>query len=1458
MRKSGSGLVLFVLVTTALPTWAIEQFSPPSTTATVPSLTLRLLGDGFLPGETFRFEPPGGVPTSVPAMYINSQEVRLTIPGSLLTTAGTAFVQLFEADGTSDDPVPYTINPPPLIDLSILPQGALPDGTRGAPYAFQNRATGGTPPLRWSVTGSLPANLTITATTGLISGVPQASGTFNFKLILTDAADVSNTVDLRLIVNVPSGPLIITTTSPLPGAKRGVPYATNLLASGGSPPYSWSIISGALSGLTLAASTGVLSGTPAAGNVTFTARVTDSLSAVATRDYGLSVTLPSVSCEVSPRNSFLASHQPRNHLGALPLYPDHSIGVLVTAEQSLIAGATVTLAASQNAFGPAGSLPNASTSTASTGQSGLARFVINPQQTSSHDQTDFVASGTYVTVPFTCQGSVVTGMGATLGPLTTLVSGAATTALLRQVNDEVMAFYVNFKSEFGALRSADRALAARLDRVMETLLPSLQEGVKGAIPRPPNPRDVADMAWILQRVKKNATPAMLPSIQALRKMLDANFTTAGAQQRPAPAFSLASNRSPAAYGQLPVEFEANTGQSESQVRFLARTPAYGIYLGARQAYFVDPRTSSFEVAPFAIPMEFSGVNTKVQPEALLAGVSHYLRGPNPSQWQTNVQHYGRVRYSNAYPGVDVVFHSNQQSVEFDFEVAPQANPANIRLRFPGAQRLQLTASGALNVIQGDGAMQLHAPVVYQQIAGVRVEATGAFVVGRNNEISFRLGRYDHSQLLIIDPVVEYASYLGGSKGDVAAGIALDAQGNTYLTGGTLSADFPLAKTTAGSIASLVDAFVTKLDPSGKLIYSTYFGGSDNESGLGIAVDAQGNAYVTGLTRSPNFPRVNAPQAKCTTGLQGDATDAFVAKLDPTGSNLLYSTCVGGSGIEVGRGIAVAADGSAHITGFTTSNDFPVKNAYQNVISPPDKASQLDFLGTDAFVTKLNPAGNDFTYSTYLGGIGGDMGMAIGVDSGGDAWVTGVTYAADFPMRNALQAAKRGPSDAFLARLNPSGNTLLYSTFLGGSGDDMALGMAIDAASNIYLTGTTSSADYPLAGAVKTKLGDPQQLLGLDAFATKLTDLGTRIAYSTYLGGAGLDMGLAIAVATDGSAYVVGGTSSTDFPAVGLLPPAAQSGEDAFLAKLSPDGSAIRFSGTFGGTQDDSATAIAVDTAGNAFITGLSKSPDLLATYGATQPNSGGQTDSIVLRISSADGLPGMRIISAASYSGVAVSPGSIATAGGQGLTSATATAATPVTPLGGATLRVKDAAGVEREAKLYFVSPGQINFIVPEDAQTGLAEVTVLDAGIAKAKGTIRIANVAPGFFSANASGQGTAAALYTVVRGATQSTNLTYQCGATPGSCTGIPLGVSGFADSVYVSLYGTGIAKRTALSAVTATAAGINIPVQYAGPQTQYAGLDQLNLGPLPATLAGKGIVDVIVTVDGEVANTVTLTIQ
>ena len=643
---------------------------------------------------------------------------------------------------------------------------------------------------------------------------------------------------------------------------------------------------------------------------------------------------------------------------------------------------------------------------------------------------------------------------------------------------------------------------------------------------------------------------------------------------------------------LPVTFEPNVGQTEAPATFLAKGQGFTVFLHSTGATLRTRRS--------LIRMDLVQANAEAEAVACepLPGRVNYLLGADPSGWHTGIPTYGRVDFRNVYPGISLAYYSSQGRVEYDFVVSPRADPSSIRLRFEGTEQIRIGPDGGLFLPTADGDFIHQRPLVYQSTATGRKSIRARYVQKAGNEIGFELGDYDRSQTLIIDPLIVFSTYLGGRGYDTATGIAVDTTGNAYITGWTESTDLAGSGSTRLGSSGGVDAFVAKMNSSGSsLVYMTYIGGSGDDRAFGIAVDHSGSAVITGATHSGNFPTLN-PVRRTLSGPQ----DAFIAKLSSNGASLVFSTYWGGSGADAGNGIAIDTSGNIYITGATDSSDLPTLNAFQS-----NNAGIQD-----AFVTKFSAAGA-VQYSTYIGGLASDVGNAIAVDASGCAYITGGTYSTNFPTVSAVQGSNRGGQDAFVIKLNATGNALVYSTYLGGSGGslgapEMGTGIALDAGGAAYVTGDTSSLDFPAVNAYQSSLHG-----GSDAFVVKLTAAGTTLAYSTYLGGYGVDFATAVAVDDQGDCYVVGYTASHDFPTANSLQPSLAGTYNAFLVQLLPSGAAVAFGTYVGGKNSDAAYALALDASGSAYLVGSTSSIDF-PTYATVQTYIAGTLSAFVAKI----------------------------------------------------------------------------------------------------------------------------------------------------------------------------------------------------------------------------------------------------
>ncbi|MEW6493323.1 MAG: SBBP repeat-containing protein [Cyanobacteriota bacterium] len=679
--------------------------------------------------------------------------------------------------------------------------------------------------------------------------------------------------------------------------------------------------------------------------------------------------------------------------------------------------------------------------------------------------------------------------------------------------------------------------------------------------------------------------------------------------------------------QLPLSFIANVGQINSQdVDFQVRGAGHTIFFTPDEIILTASQQVDDETVNSVVRSQLVGANPDASIAALnpLPGVANFLLGNDPSQWYTNVPTYDGIVYQNVYQGIDRIFKGSEGELKSEFIVAPGADPGQIRMQFSGVESIQLRDDGALVLQTSLGELVEAAPYIYQDIDGQRYTVQGTYTLLGNNQVGFTLGAYNPAYTLVIDPVLEYTTYLGGNGDAVggfdeqAFGIAVDDTG-VYLTGSTPSANFPV---TAGVVqptlnplvANTTDVFVTKLNPTGDaVLFSTFIGGAGSDVAGDIAVDGAGNILLTGVTTSPStpanvtFPTINAVQA----AFGGGQTDGFALKLNAAGDTLLYSTYLGGAADDLAFKLAVDAAGNAYITGATRSNGVA---AFSTV-----GAFQANNNGdADAFLTQLSADGV-LLYGTYFGGSQFDSGNDIQVDNAGNVYITGdVDSAPNSPTPFAITAGALQPNfggvrDAYVVKLNIAAATpaaqLLYSSYFGGNGLDSGDAIGLDSAGNIYIAGDTESINLTTVNAAQPTFGGVR-----DTFVAKLNTAGSALVYSTYLGGSQSDSTDSIAIDSAGNAYVVGETlSAADYPTVNPLQAYGGGDRDAFAAMLNPNG--IVFYNTYlGGNGYDEAFYIAVDSEGNAYVTGQTSSTNL-ATPGAFQTTyGGGNRDAFLTKI----------------------------------------------------------------------------------------------------------------------------------------------------------------------------------------------------------------------------------------------------
>jgi hypothetical protein len=720
------------------------------------------------------------------------------------------------------------------------------------------------------------------------------------------------------------------------------------------------------------------------------------------------------------------------------------------------------------------------------------------------------------------------------------------------------------------------------------------------------------------------------------------------------------------YDRLPLVFEPNLGQTDPQVKFMTRGNGYSLFLTDGAAVLSLGHAKSGKESTgrpsSVIRMGLAGARTNpvLQGTQPLPGKSNYFIGHDPAKWHRSVPQFARVRCEQVYPGVDLVYYGKQGQLEYDFEVSPGADPKSIRLGFRGSKNVKLE-SGDLVLETADGSIRLQAPRVYQGDGATRKSIDGRFLLLAADSVGFEVGSYDRSKALVIDPVLSYSTYLGGTGSEIFPTIAVDSGFNIYVAGSTSSTNFPVAGTTPYQstlkTGATANVFVSKFDPTGAtLLFSTYLGGTGADSSVGIAVDAAGNSYVAGTTTSGDFP--TSTTAFQTTPL-GPGTHAFVSELDATGTNLKYSTYLSGSTTvagtpnDIAKGMTLDNKGFVYVIGITNSTNFPT--------APSAGTFQPTLQGATAFfISKVDPSTsgtNSLPFSTYFGGgipsTGSVAGGGIAVDnnaSGSNIYITGGTNFAftgtnattDFPIKNAYQACLNSvatvttcpaPSgtpamDAFIAKLNPgttTGPQLLYSTYVGGTGDDVGNGIALDASGNAYITGSTASSDFP-----KATIAQFQTTFGgvTDAFVAKInnpitgtgtTSTNVQLTYSTYLGGSSTDVGNAIVVDGIQGARVIGTTSSADLSSKVLhaIQGTIGGGMDAFVARLDTVSGGSTGTNQFltflGGSGDDVGTGIAIDSSTNTYVAGETSSGNF-PTASPFQASPAGVPDAFVAKL----------------------------------------------------------------------------------------------------------------------------------------------------------------------------------------------------------------------------------------------------
>lgn len=724
------------------------------------------------------------------------------------------------------------------------------------------------------------------------------------------------------------------------------------------------------------------------------------------------------------------------------------------------------------------------------------------------------------------------------------------------------------------------------------------------------------------------------------------FTLAGgtclAQQNSRQAGSLSTlpqnSRAVANYAS-PLIFEANQGQTDPQVKFICHASRYRAFLtasamvlslrateaGKVQSGMATPGAQLSEKITVQLQLVGAASNPMIIGEDPLPGRVNYFIGRDPSKWHTNILTYSRVRYKNVYPGIDLVYYGNHRQLEYDFEVSPGADLNNIQLQITGPGRSEVDANGNLVLDTTIGQLHFQTPSVYQELNGNRVPLSGAYVMSDTTHVRFRVASYDQSKPLVIDPVLVYSTYLGGSGDDEPSGIAVDNAGNVYVAGYTDSTDFPSAD--LGSLPSGdTHVFIAKLDAAGSnLVYADYLGGNSQDYGYALVLDANNDVYVTGSTASSDFPLVNPYQ-----GTYPGSFNAFLSKISADGSSLLYSTYLGGNGSDIPAAITIDSSGSVLVAGNTSSTNFPVAAAYQPTASP----NQGGNFGNYGFLSKFSPDGSYLAYSTYLGGSSNvayncsgtpcwsspfSAINGIAVDSEGNAYAGGVTNTYNFPTTtNAYQPTastqQTNPTVGFVSKFSSSG-TLDYSTYFYESSASLteADAIAVDSSGSAYITGIAfSDGTFPVTS---TSICDPTVSgFACDyAFVTKFDPTGSTLAYSTFLGLNNNAIPRALTLDAKNDAYVLASTSSNSFAIVNGIEPYS-GGNDLLLVEIDPAASTQIVATYLGGSENEYSAGIALDPNGNVYVAGSTDSTDLPVTQGASQALLAGSTNAFVMKI----------------------------------------------------------------------------------------------------------------------------------------------------------------------------------------------------------------------------------------------------
>jgi hypothetical protein len=679
------------------------------------------------------------------------------------------------------------------------------------------------------------------------------------------------------------------------------------------------------------------------------------------------------------------------------------------------------------------------------------------------------------------------------------------------------------------------------------------------------------------------------------------FAAANVIQASAATLTPPNARLSAIYGRIPLSFEANQGQVDETVKFVSHGHGYSLFLTPHEAVLgLTHRTSDSAVLRWHVVG--AKPDPRVSGESALETKSNYFRGNDPAKWRTGVANFAQVRYESILPGVDLVYHGNQRQIEYDFVVAPGTSPNDIGVAFDGARSMEIGPHGELVLHTKDGDLVQNAPVIYQDVDGTRRTIDGRYAIEGENRIGFVVGNYDRSEPLVIDPTLAYSTYLGGDDLDEGLALTVDSSGNVYLTGLTVSTNFPTVSGSSlqASPGGDYDGYVAKINSTGTaIVWSTYLGGSGgNEFGQAIAVDASGYVYVAGSTNSTDFPGVGSSSLQSAYG--GDWRDMFLVKLVPDGSSLVYSTYIGGNGDENVGNIRVDSSGGVYVSGQTGSTNFP------GVTSSSIQSTNAG--GYEGVLFHVNSGATAIDWATYLGGTGDDDGCgAMALDGSNNVYVvcTGTSPTFAGVNSNSLQPKNGGSDDMVILEVASGGSSILAGTFFGGSDDEYADGVGLDGSGNVYVAGTTFSTDFP---GVAGSSFQSSNAGGYDATLTKFNSSLSSVIYSTYIGGSGDEFAEGLAVDAAGNCYVAGSTGSTTFPGVNSDSIQSTNGggpADVFAFVMNPSGTDMVMSTFLGGSDDDEAIGLAIDGSGGFYLAGCTTSTDYPISSGVFQTTYGG-------------------------------------------------------------------------------------------------------------------------------------------------------------------------------------------------------------------------------------------------------------